>query len=248
MNGNRKKRSYKSKQPTKSKDDDVREPLFPLKDLKLGSQVEGYVAAFTDFGVFVKIGYDLKGKGAGGYALLHKSQIRDEPVHDLKKLFRIGASVKGLRVITIDHEKGEVGLSLRKPRGKRKAISEFKVGQEYQGKVNRIVPYGAFVDLGAKNNALLHISRISSKKIQNVRHFVNEGDVVTVRIINKDKVNDKMAVSMLPWDADKYLDRRSKQLQKMREHKHIDVDSNEGLKSEVEYFESAIKELEDSLE
>ena len=227
-------------------------PVLPLSDLKLGDKVEGYVAAFTDFGIFVRINYDLKKKDSGGgYALLHKSQIRDEPVENPEKVFRIGAVIKDLRVIQINHAKGEVGLSLRKQRQKRKSLSKFTVGREYEGKVATIVPYGAFVDVGAKANALLHISRISQKKIENIRNWVNEGDAVTIRIISKDEKKNTLAASMLDSDADKYLDKRSNQLKKMRtrsDEKNAKMLKERGLKSELEYFEDAVKELENALE
>jgi len=242
-------------------------PPQPLTELKLGSKISGTVAAFTDFGVFIKINYDLKGKGGkGGYALLHKSQIRDEPVEDAKKLFRTGNIVKDLRVVTINYVKGEVGLSLRKQREKRKNLSSYKVGQEYEGKVERVVEYGAFVDIGAKNNALLHISRMSQKKIVNIRSWLNEGDKVKIRIIAKDQKKQTMAASMLDTEADEYMDRRSDQLKKMKNRNRRskgtkgkkgestkDGDGTEApldieLKSEIEYFEDAVRELEDALE
>jgi ribosomal protein S1 len=230
--------------------------IHPLTDLKLGSTVEGWVAAFTDFGVFVKIPYDLKNRGGqAGYALLHKSQISDEEISPsaLKKMFRIGQVLKNLRVITINYAKGEVGLSTRKQREKRKALSHFTVGKEYSGKVVNVMAYGAFIDVGAKTNALLHISRVSPKKIENIRHFLNEGDVVQVRIIRKDEKKQTMAASMLEYDADLYLDRRSAQMNRMKNRLKRKVSDELAeamkidLKSELEYFEDAVRELEDTL-
>ena len=246
-----KKKKGKSRgKPNLKKEKNV--PILPFADLKLGSKIEGRVSAFTDFGVFVKINYKLQNKsGRGGYALLHKSQIRDETVEDPKKLFRIGAVIKDLRVIQVNHDRGEVGLSLRKQRDERKNLSEFSVGEEYEGKVARIVNYGAFIDLGAKVNALLHISRISQKKIKNIRNWVNEGDSVKVRIINMDKKEKTMAASMLDMEADEFLNRRSAQLKRMRERsdlKNAKMMENTELKSELEYFEDAVKDLEDALE
>jgi small subunit ribosomal protein S1 len=225
------------------------ETILPLTELKLGSKVEGRVAAFTEFGVFIKINYNLKNKGGAGYALLHKSQIRDEAVEDPKKLFRIGNVVKDLRILTINYEKGEVGVSLRKQRDTRKSMSEFEIGKEYKGKVARVVSYGAFVDVGAKANALLHISRISQKKIENIRNWVNEGDTVNVRIVSVDDKKNTLAASMLDMEADEYLNKRSKQLKKMRQRsdeKNAKLDGGQ-LKSELEYFEDAVQDLENAL-
>lgn len=206
--------------------------------------------------MFVKIPYDLKNKGdQAGYALLHKSQISDEEItpSGLKKMFRIGQVLKNLRVITINYAKGEVGLSTRKQREKRKDLSHFTVGKEYVGKIVNVMTYGAFVDVGAKANALLHISRVSPKKIDNIRHYLNEGDTVQVRIIGKDEKKQTMAASMLEYDADLYLDRRSAQLNRMKnreKRKAFDEITDAmkiDLKSELEYFEDAVRELEDTL-
>jgi predicted RNA-binding protein with RPS1 domain len=231
------------------------EPVLPLTDLKLGSKVVGRVAAFTEFGIFIRINYDLKKGGRSGYALLHKSQIRDTPVapKDLKKMYRIGAVIKDLRVLTVNYAKGEVALSLREQRDERKNVSEFEIGKDYEGKITRIVNYGAFVELGAKANALLHISRISQKKIKNIRNWVNEGDTVVVRIIDVDEKKNTMAASMLDSGADEYLDRRSDQIKKMRERSDakkakLAKEAEDGeLKSELEYFEDAVSQLESAL-
>jgi len=155
-----------------------------------------------------------------------------------------------LRVITINYEKGEVGVSLRKQRDSRKSVSEFQIGKEYKGKVARVVTYGAFIDVGAKANALLHISRISQKKIENIRNWVNEGDTVNIRIVSKDDKKNTLAASMLDMEADEYLNKRSKQLKKMRQRsdeKNARLMKGGQLKSELEYFEDAVKDLESAL-
>lgn len=262
MKSARKKQSFVSSKkridsPKISKQkSNYKQKIYPLTDLKLGGTVEGWVAAFTDFGVFIKIPFDLKNKGGhAGYALLHKSQISDEEItpNNMRKMFRIGQVLKNLRVITINYAKGEVGLSTRNQRQKRKDVSDFTVGKEYTGKVVNVMPYGAFVDIGANANALLHISRLSPKKIENIRHFLNEGDIVQVRIIGKDEKKQTMAASMLDSDADLYLDRRSAQLNRMKSRMQRNMSEdisdamNADLKSELEYFEDAVKELEDTL-
>jgi len=248
--GDRNIKNKNGKEPATKKVKAKGEPALPLTELKLGSKVEGRVAAFTDFGVFIKINYNFKNKGNGGYALLHNSQIRDEPVLDAKKLFRIGTVVKGLRVITVNHAKGEVGLSLRDQRDKRLSLSEFEVGKEYTGKVTRVEAYGAFIDVGAKANALLHISRINQKKIENIRNWVNEGDTVNIRLIGKDEKKSTLAASMLDKESDEFLNKRTAKLKRMRERsdeKNSNLSEVGQLKSELEYFNDAIKELEDAL-
>lgn len=200
------KRGNKRKKKLNSNTNHKHTQLLPLSALKLGSHVDGHVASFTKFGAFIKIGYNLKGKGKEGHALLHKSQISDHRVEDVSNLFRIGDLVQGLRVIQIDYKKGEVGLSLRKRRPTRTDLKDITIGSEMTGKVANVVSYGAFVDVGASVKALVHISRISQDIIQNIRHYVNEGDEVRIHIISKDEKKKTLGASMLGVDADEYLD------------------------------------------
>jgi len=97
--------------------------------------------------------------------------------------------------------------SLRSGRPQRK-LKDMRLGDEFAGKVKSITPYGAFINIGSKNDALLHISRISFDKISNIHDYLNIGDKVSVHVIGIDRVKKRMAVSMLPRTADKYLDRR----------------------------------------
>jgi predicted RNA-binding protein with RPS1 domain len=222
-------------------------PLRPITALVLGSKISGTVIGMSPFGVFVKINYDLKLNNKPGYALLHKSQIQNEEVaDDLSTMFRVGQQVENLRVIAVNYAKGEVGLSLRTPRPKRKPLSDFKVGQQISGKVATILEYGAFIDIGAKVNPLLHISRITQEKIENIRDVLSEGDVVSIRIIDLDETKKSMSASMLSPDADEYLNRRVRQ--KKRSITRDDTISDELThQTEIELFQDAIRDLEKTL-
>lgn len=240
-----KKRSSKQSSDRKQKPQRV---FKPLKDLSLGSIVSGKVIAVCDFGAFVDIGYASHGSRPGT-ALLHISQIRDEKVDKVEDVIEKGAMIEEARVIKIDYAKGEVGISIRKRRPKRKDISKFKVRDKLVGRVDRVVPYGAFIDVGANVNPLLHISRITGSAIENIRHYVNEGDSVPVHIIDIDTEKKTMAVSMLDKKADQYLDRRLSQKKKKffgtaKESADVEIDEE----SELDYFDKAIQELEAALE
>lgn len=216
----------------------------PLKDLKLGSLITGKVVDICDFGAFVDIGYASRGSRAGT-ALLHISQIQEGKIDNIRDVINVGDTVEA-RVINVDLVKGEVGLSLRKPRPKRKDLSEFKVGDKLVGRVDTVLPYGAFIDVGATANPLLHISRITGSAIENIRHYLNEGDTVPIHVIDVDVERKTMAVSMLDKKADQYLDRRMSQKMKRyfgTANEAVDVDDE----SELDYFDKAIQELEAAL-
>mmetsp|Transcript_34483 Transcript_34483/g.75479 ORF Transcript_34483/g.75479 Transcript_34483/m.75479 type:complete len:335 (-) Transcript_34483:84-1088(-) len=241
-----KKRSGKSGSSKNGKKRRPRPTLQPLSELKLGSKIDGVVAGIAEFGAFVKTKYAIRGKDdtgkEAGYALLHKSQIQDDKVESVSDVLRVGDQIRNARVVSINYAKGEVGISLRKPRQKRRSLDDIKVGAEYDGKVANVTPYGAFIDIGAKKNALLHVSRISQEHVTNVREYVNEGDWVTVHVISKD---DGLACSMLDKQADEYLNKRQKQLQRKKDNK--EAATEEVLeRSELAAFEEAIKELENA--
>ena len=101
------------------------------------------------------------------------------------------------------------------------------------------------MDIGAKKNALLHISRITQEKVSNIRNYVNENDWVTVHIINKD--NGALACSMLDKQADEYLNKRQRQKKRKADNLKEAEDAEETLdKSELAAFEEAIRDLENA--
>lgn len=241
------RQSNNTKGKNKNKNDNRK--FKPLKDLKLGSLISGTVVDVCDFGAFVNIGYATRGSRAGT-ALLHISQIRNERIMNIHDVVKVGDVIEGARVIGVDAKKGEVGLSLRARRQKRKDITSWKVGDEVEGRVDSLLPYGAFIDIGANVNGLLHISRVTGGAIENIRHHLNEGDSVSVHIIDIDADRRTMAVSMLDKKADLYLDKRMKLRMKKYYGGRVDGKNGEDgtiQSSELDYFDQAIKELEEAL-
>ena len=70
-----------------------------------------------------------------------------------------------------------------------------EVGGIYDGKVTRIMPFGAFIDIGGGNEGLLHISKISNKRVEKVEDVLSVGDEVTVKVSeidNQGRINLNM--------------------------------------------------------
>eukprot|EP00584_Thalassiosira_punctigera_P021890 CAMPEP_0172573114 /NCGR_PEP_ID=MMETSP1067-20121228/136022_1 /TAXON_ID=265564 ORGANISM="Thalassiosira punctigera, Strain Tpunct2005C2" /NCGR_SAMPLE_ID=MMETSP1067 /ASSEMBLY_ACC=CAM_ASM_000444 /LENGTH=300 /DNA_ID=CAMNT_0013365711 /DNA_START=631 /DNA_END=1533 /DNA_ORIENTATION=- len=233
----------------KQKNNNNTKSFKTLKDLKLGSKISGKVVDVCDFGAFVNIGYATRGSRAGT-ALLHISQLSDKKIKDIRDIIKVGDNIEDARVINIDLKKGEVGLSLRPRRPKRRDFTTLSVGTELDGRVDSIVPYGVFVDVGVNVNALLHISRITGGAIENVRNHLNEGDPVSVHVIDMNKTKKKIAVSMLDKKADQYLDRRMSQRLKTyygSASSDTKTKSEDDKSRDLEYFDIAIRELEEAL-
>ena len=66
-------------------------------------------------------------------------------------------------------------------------VEDIEVGDVYDGKVTRITTFGAFVDLGMGKEGMIHISKLSSKRVNKVEDVVKVGDAVEVEVIKIDE-------------------------------------------------------------
>ena len=73
-------------------------------------------------------------------------------------------------------------------------IEEPEVGQVYEGKVVKIMEFGAFVNFFGKRDGLVHISQLSEERVDKVTDVVSEGDIVKVKVIRFDKGKVKLSI------------------------------------------------------
>lgn len=76
-------------------------------------------------------------------------------------------------------------------------IEDLKVGMQLEGVVRNVVDFGAFVDIGLKNDGLVHISKMSNEKIKHPLDKVNVGDIITVYVHDIDLNRKRVALSMI---------------------------------------------------
>ena len=186
---------------------------LPFDSLSPGSTVSGKVVKILPYGALVKTNYAIPGK-TYGCAMLHISQISDEKIENISEFLKVGQEIKDARVVSLNREGGKVAISLRPRTTRATPLESLNVGDEVEGKVVRLKKYGAFVDVGCKRNGLLHISRMSMYKVHNIADHVQVGQTVRVRVIQVDKDNKNIAVSMLSPENDKYLDRRDRAMER----------------------------------
>jgi len=86
---------------------------------------------------------------------------------------------------------------LKKKRVQGNDLSEFKVGDMVTGKVKSITNYGAFIDIGASTDGLLHISQLSSGYVANVGDILSDGQEVEVRLIAIDAAKSQVGLSLM---------------------------------------------------
>lgn len=133
----------------------------------------------------------------GVRAFIPASQLSLTYVEDLEAW--VGKEID-VQVITVDEEKKKLVLSAkeverdREIKERNSKISRLQVGIVTTGTVEKIVPYGAFVNIGEGLTGLVHISQICGKRIKSPNEVIKEGDTVTVKIL---EVKDgKISLSM----------------------------------------------------
>ena len=77
-----------------------------------------------------------------------------------------------------------------------RSFDDLEVGMELEGTVRNVVDFGAFVDIGVKNDGLVHISQLSSKFVKHPMDVVSVGDTVKVKIITIDRDKQKIGLTM----------------------------------------------------
>ncbi|SHF03246.1 uncharacterized protein SAMN05444392_106156 [Seinonella peptonophila] len=77
-------------------------------------------------------------------------------------------------------------------------LEDLKVGMELKGTVRNVVDFGAFVDIGLKNDGLVHLSKMSDRFIRHPMEVVTVGDIVTVWVLSVDEQRGRVSLSMLP--------------------------------------------------
>ena len=145
----------------------------------------GKVIKTTTAGAIVDI-------GVGKPAVVHISQLREEPVKKVEDVVNVGDEVEvWVRRIT---PKGIVELTMIKPLDLE--WREIKVGMTVKGKVERVEKYGVFVNIGAEVPGLVHISEMTHGFIRSPRDLVQEGDEVEAQVIAVSRRKRQIKLSM----------------------------------------------------
>lgn len=147
-----------------------------LNSLEVGSTITGTVKRLTNFGAFVDVG-DIDG-------LVHISELAWERVGHPSEVLKNGEQVE-VKVLEVIPEKERISLSIRKtqPDPWSKAVEELESGQIINGKVTRLVNFGAFIELKAGVEGLAHISQLADYHVNHPSEILNEGEEVEVKIL-----------------------------------------------------------------
>ncbi|MCC8351344.1 30S ribosomal protein S1 [Bacillus sp. AF23] len=160
-----------------------------LQSLEVGSVLDGKVQRLTDFGAFVDIG------GIDG--LVHISQLSHSHVEKPSDVVEEGQEVK-VKVLSVDRDNERISLSIKETLpGPWSQIGEkVKPGDVLEGKVQRLVSFGAFVEILPGVEGLVHISQISNKHIGTPHEVLEEGQTVKVKVLDVNENEERISLSM----------------------------------------------------
>ena len=170
-----------------------------LQEVNAGDVVEGFVKNITDFGAFI----DLKGMDG----LLHITDMSWGRVNHPSEMLTIAQPIK-VQILEVDKEKERVSLGLKQltPNPWEDIESRFPVGDQVKGKITKLVPYGAFVEVAEGVEGLIHVSELSwTKRITRPSDILELGQEIESVIlgINIEEQKISLGVRQLepnPWD------------------------------------------------
>ena len=155
--------------------------------IAVGDVDEGTVKNVTDFGAFIDLG------GADG--LLHISEMSWGRIESPKKVFKVGEPVKAF-IKDINGTKIALSMKFEDANPWKDADVKYAVGNVVEGKVARMTDFGAFVELAAGVDALLHVSQISKDHVEKPADVLSIGDVITAKIVDFNEEDKKISLSV----------------------------------------------------
>lgn len=157
-----------------------------FEKLSVGDTIKGIVTGVVDFGVFVNV------EGIEG--LIHISEISWERVNNPSDYVKVGQTVEA-KIIAIDKERLSLSMKQLTKDPWLDEVEQFKSGEDVEGTVTRITPFGAFVQLSPAVEALVHVSELGGDGTDPEKVFtLNERKTFTVLEIDKD--NRKISLSL----------------------------------------------------
>lgn len=155
--------------------------------IQAGDVVTGVVKNVTDFGAFIDLG------GADG--LLHISEMSWGRVENPKKVFHIGDEVEVL-IKDINGDKIALSMKFDDQNPWNSAADNYAVGNVVVGRIARMTDFGAFVELEAGVDALLHVSQISREHVEKPSDVLKVGQEIEAKVVDFNGDDHKISLSM----------------------------------------------------
>ena len=166
---------------------EVREQI--LGRLEPGQVVEGKISNIVDFGAFVDL------EGIDG--LIHISELSWSHVNHPSEVVSIGDTVR-VKVLDIDRDRQRISLGLKQTQEDpwQRVLNDYKEGDVVDGKVTKIVAFGAFVQILPGVEGLVHISELAQHHVESPAEVVRPGDELKVKILEVDESRRRLSLSV----------------------------------------------------
>ena len=160
-----------------------------LDRLSPGDVIEGQISNIVDFGAFV----DLDGMDG----LIHISELSWSHVNHPSEVLEIGQTVK-VKVLDIDRERQRISLGLKQTQSDpwQQVLDSYREGDVVEGRVAKVVTFGAFVEILPGVEGLVHISELAPHHVENPREVVSQGQPVNVKILEIDGERRRLSLSL----------------------------------------------------
>jgi len=160
-----------------------------LNKLVKGMILPGTVSSIVDFGAFVDLG------GIDG--LVHISELSWSHVNHPSEVVAVGDKVE-VQVLDVDMGRERISLGLKQTQDDpwKQLVKDFQVGVIVDGKVTKIVPFGAFVEIGESVEGLVHISEMARGHVEKPEDVVRVGDQIKVKVMDVDLDRRRISLSI----------------------------------------------------
>ena len=170
-----------------------------LSEIEVGQIIEGRVKNITDFGVFIDLG------GIDG--LLHITDLSWGRVNHPSEIVELDETIS-IKIIDYDESKQRVSLGLKQllPHPWENVQDTYPIGSKVKGKIVSLTNYGAFVELEAGVEGLIHVSEMSwTRHIKNASEIYSIAEEVNAQVLAIDKDDRKISLGIKqlepdPWD------------------------------------------------
>ncbi len=160
-----------------------------LANLKPGEVRRGVVSSVVNFGAFVDLG--------GMDGLIHVSELSWKHVDHPSSVVQVGDEVE-VRVLDVDLDRERISLSLKATQQDpwQEFANAHRVGELVYGRVTKLVPFGAFVQVGEGIEGLVHISEMAVHHVDLPEQVVTPGEELWVKIIDIDLQRRRISLSI----------------------------------------------------
>ncbi len=160
-----------------------------LANLKPGEVRTGVVSSVVNFGAFVDLG--------GMDGLIHVSELSWKHVDHPGSVVQVGDEVS-VQVLDVDLDRERISLSLKATQQDpwQEFATTHRVGELVYGRVTKLVPFGAFVQVGDGIEGLVHISEMSAHHVDLPEQVVTPGEELWVKIIDLDLARRRISLSI----------------------------------------------------